>query len=258
MDVLAADGVDGKQVGVLFSYAAHPVIVHGSSTLISADFPGFAVRKLREMSHGNGVFMFAQGCGGDINGFPLRGGIKAAEAAGRDLSQAVTRAVREQGNLLEHQALKDVSSELQLPLQAPPPVKKCREMVEKNPDNDRLAELLAIAERGERQTIRFPIRAIALGDALCILALPHEMFAEYQLYVEKVSPFPHNMVFGYTNGCECYVATQKDYEMGDRGGYEAAPMDAAILYHRHLALEPRAEGIIKADIDRALRALKTA
>ena len=46
VDVLAAYGEDGRRIGVLFSYAAHPVIVIEP---ISAGFPGYAIKHLRNL-----------------------------------------------------------------------------------------------------------------------------------------------------------------------------------------------------------------
>ena len=97
VDVLEARAVDGRRIAVLFSHAAHPVIVHWLSEEIGPDFPGYAVRHLRNLlarkGEPEGVFLFAQGCCGNINGHPLRGGFGACEAAGLSLAFAVTQAL---------------------------------------------------------------------------------------------------------------------------------------------------------------------
>jgi hypothetical protein len=97
VDVLEAKDADGRRIAALFSHAAHPVIVHWLSEEIGPDFPGYAVMHLRALlareGEPEGVFMFAQGCCGDINGHPLRGGFGACEAAGLSLAFAVTRAL---------------------------------------------------------------------------------------------------------------------------------------------------------------------
>jgi hypothetical protein len=104
--------------------------------------------------------------------------------------------------------------------------------------------------------MRFPIRAFAVGDQFCILGLPHEPFAEYHHFVDRVSPFEHTMVFGYTNGLHCYVGTEKDYLLGERGGYETSPWGAAIMFESRLPLAPSCEKLIQAGILRTLLALK--
>jgi neutral ceramidase len=260
VDVLQIEGLDSKRIAVLFSHAAHPVIVHEASTLITADYPGFAVAALRKSQGGAGVFMFAQGCGGNINGFPLQGGIDAAAAAGRDLGNAVDRALRADSPLIDVGPLRVVSCNLSLPLAAPPSVAECEKLLaaEKGDwQKEELTELLNIARSGRPQTKEFRIRAFALGNQLCILGFSHEMFAEYAQFVEQASPFKHNLVFAYTNGDECYVGTEKDYLLGDRGGYEAASWGAALRYNGRLPLAPEAERQIRAAIVRTFRALKS-
>jgi len=96
--------------------------------------------------------------------------------------------------------------------------------------------LLAIAKSGRPQSMRFPIRAFAVGDQLCIFGLPYEPFAEYHHFVERVSPFERTMVFGYTNGLHCYVGTEKDYLLNERGGYETSPWGAALMFESRLPL----------------------
>src|SRR5947208_16655075 len=44
VDVLSIDRLDGSPAAILFSHAAHPVIIHGSRRMISSEFPGFAAR----------------------------------------------------------------------------------------------------------------------------------------------------------------------------------------------------------------------
>jgi hypothetical protein len=255
VDVLAAERNDGKPIAVLFSHAAHPVIVHEASTLISADYPGFAVQTLKRSSGKDTIYLFAQGCSGNINGFPLKGGLDAAAAAGRDLGQAVGRALNRMDDENANGSIRIQSTELQLPLQNPPPADKCRELMnkEKRPDRrQRFAELLAIAESNKPQTMRMPIRAFVLGD-LCILGMAHEPFAEYHHYVNEICPFKHNMVFAYTNGLESYVGTKKDYDLGENGGYETSPRGAAFMFESRLPLAPQSEAIIR----RALKNIMT-
>jgi hypothetical protein len=260
VDVLSVESTRSERIAVLFGHAAHPVIVHATSTLITADYPGFAVQTLRRVHAARGVFLFAQGCCGNINAFPLRGGIEAAAAAGRELGQAVSRALAGERELVRSGPLKVARVELELPLQAPPPVAAIRRMLEteKNPERRaRRQELLKIAESGESRTIRYPIRAFGIGDQLCLLGLSHEPFAEYQMYVERTSPFEHNVIFAYTNGLECYVGTKDDYLLGDRGGYETSPRGAALMFESRLPLAPEAERRIHDGITRLLRELKS-
>ena len=256
VDVLELRAADGRRIAALFSHAAHPVIVHWSSEEIGPDFPGYAVRHLRNLlgvkGEPEGVFMFAQGCCGNINGHPLRGGFGACEAAGLSLAFAVTQALAN-GGIVRSGGLKARSLTLFLPLQDPPSVAECQKALAQEPDSPRYRRMLEIAGRGEQQYQPLVMRALAVGDELCFLTFTGEMFAEYQLFAEEASPFRHTFVFSHTNGITGYVATGKDYELGRAGGYEA--WGHPTLHEPWLPLQPLAEQVVQDGIVRLLREL---
>lgn len=161
VDVLSAKSLDGVRKAVLFSHAAHPVVVHNTSRLIGGDYPGFAVRHLQESYEEKCVFLFAQGCSGNVNAFPLRGGTEAAAAVGRDLGQAVKRAL-DRGGVEATGKLKASSCELILPLADPPPVAELQQIIADIEDAAKRARreaLLAIAKSGRPQTMRLRPRS---------------------------------------------------------------------------------------------------
>ena len=253
VDVLEAKASDGKRIAVLFSHAAHPVIVHWLSEEVGPDFPGYAVRHLRNLlaraGEPEGVFMFAQGCCGDINGHPLRGGFGACEAAGLSLAFAVTQALAD-AKALAPGALRAASLALSLPLRAPPSAAECREALAQEPDSERYQSLLKLAESGEPQFLPLSMRALAVGDGLCFLTFTGEMFSEFQLFADKVSPFAHTFAYSHTNGITGYVATQKDYELGPSGGYEA--WGHPTRNWPWMPPQPQAERLVHAGITRLL------
>ena len=123
VDVLRVDRADGTPLAVLFSHAAHPVIIHGASRLISADYPGYAVKVVQEHFAGQSVALFAQACGGNINGEPLRGGFAAAEAAGVKLGRAAIEAANQSEPLSSPEfSIKTLKSDL--PIRALPPLEE--------------------------------------------------------------------------------------------------------------------------------------
>lgn len=124
VDVLHVELLDGSPVAILFSHAAHPVIIHGSSRLISAEFPGFAAHKLKERIGGNVVAMFGQAFAGNINGEPLRGGIAAAEYAGAVLAEAALCAVSNAESIPSRE-IRFRSVHCDLPLQPLPAKGEC-------------------------------------------------------------------------------------------------------------------------------------
>lgn len=279
VDVLRVDVAGREPLAVLLSHAAHPVVVHGGSSLISADYPGYATAAVRERL-GEGVqAMFAQGCGGNINAEPLRGGFEAAQQAGEALGEAAVRASAAAADI-PPSPLRLSAARLALPLQDYPSVAACEDAL----DRARAAlaaaqagdgtatvrlwtlrdhvlcleDLLAKARSGQTPQLRFEVGAVALGEHWGLLALTHEVFCEYQLWVEEVHPCRHNMVWAYTNGCESYIPTDESLALGPLGGYEAAasPVIAAgLCYRARLApgvgIEQQVrEGILEAlDVD---------
>ncbi|REJ70335.1 MAG: hypothetical protein DWQ31_01335 [Planctomycetota bacterium] len=255
IDVLSVAEPDGKRIAVLFSHAAHPVVVQSASTLIGGDYPGYTIKRLEAMARAGGsrsMFMFAQGAGGDINAFPLAGGIQAADTVARDLSYAVARAIKTPGGVLDGVPLRVGTREVALPLQEPPPRAVIEARIAATRDERRqvwLRGLLAMQDKGQDQrTMAFPMTAFALGDDFCLLGLPHETFSYYTLFAERVSPFESNMVLGYTNGVNGYVATRRDYLLSAAGGYEASRLGSAMNYTTRLAPKPESQALIEAGI----------
>ena len=249
VDVLGAYDANGDIIAVLFSHAAHPVIVHWSSEEIGADFPGYAVEHLRNFLElkPKSILLFAQGCAADINGYPLRGGFDACDVAGFTLAFATHQALKT-AKEIPAAPLKACSKLVSLPFRDPPSIAECEQLIEEFPDDERFVALLEVAKSGEKRTLPFPISAFAVGDALCFLSVSHELFSEYQRFADETSPFPHTFVFGYTNGSEVYIATRAAYELGLKAGYEAGPRNHALSGPYRLALLPAVEEQIREEI----------
>ena len=259
VDVLGAYDANGDIIAVLFSHAAHPVIVHWSSEEMGADFPGYAVEHLRNFLDlkPKSILLFAQGCAADINGYPLRGGFEACDVAGFMLAFATHQALKNAKDI-PAASLKACSKLVNLPFRDPPSVAECEQLIEEFPDDERYVALLEVAKSGEKRTLPFPISAFAVGDALCFLSVSHELFSEYQRFADETSPFSHTFVFGYTNGSEVYIATRAAYELGLKAGYEAGPRNHALSGPYRLALMPAVEEQIREEITDLLGKVKEA
>ncbi|MFP6721860.1 MAG: hypothetical protein VCF25_16580 [Candidatus Poribacteria bacterium] len=61
---------------------------------VSADYPGYAVRRVNAALGENVITMFAQGCSGNINADHVAGGHAHAEAVGNELGEAVLVALK--------------------------------------------------------------------------------------------------------------------------------------------------------------------
>jgi neutral ceramidase len=283
VDVLCVDRRDESPTAILFSHAAHPVIIHGASRSISAEFPGFAAGKLKERFGRNVVTMFGQAFAGNINADPLRGGIAAAEQAGDVLAAAAFEAIS-QSQVIPSLEFTVTSAHSTLCFQALPSKPSCREVLRQAEErlekrygkaafSDEelwdmqdeagtakvqeechaaddvqpmegtawwmmdtvlcLRDLLNKSENRDQRPLRFDAHMLRIGDHWSLLAATHELFAEYQLLLDKAAPTEHNMMLGYTNGCESYIPTDQDLALG---GYEAASfpnLDGAALKYRH-------------------------
>lgn len=278
VDVLVFDALSGDQKVIVATHAAHPVIVHEASTLMSADYPGFAVEEVRRLLGGNVTAVFAQGCCGNINGKPLRGGIDAARAAGSNLAHAIVEACEKADTIASPRI--DTSSEcITLPLQELPTIDQCRQLIRVQEDllkaaPDKFVEqwyarnnvlcsrqLCDIVEKGKPpEGVKFEINGLTLGDDFCLIAMSDEVFCEFQLWTGAYSPFKHTMVWAYTNGCEIYVPTDSALALG---GMEAASAPTAgytsgLYYHNRLAIKVGAEALIKKRIMEIMAHLRQA
>jgi neutral ceramidase len=261
-DTLGAYGRDDDaRIGFLFTYAAHPVVVHESSDLITADVPGATIREMQSIVTAGGqlplegVFMFGQGCGGNANMYPLRGGHDACNAVGRDF--ATTIAMLNDPVDIAPGPLRSRDLQLSLPYRSPPSVEEVELLMATSEDDPRFERLMQFAQAGDVPRFReYHMRAMAVGDELCILSLPAETFAEYQLYAVDVSPFEHTIVLGFCNGGDGYVATAADYELNAATDYEAGLTGNSFGRNTPLPLDASVEGIIQAGIRQLLADLK--
>jgi len=229
VNVLVAESKQsGKPISVLLETAGHPVIVPHTTKKISADYPGAAVNRVREELGDEVVVMFGQGCGGNINGFPLRSSYENAVSQGRKLGESCLKAV-ESSQPIKAETLRITELSVALPTRPFPTNAEWKELVEANQADEARVQLLKkmkdLMDRGGGPPARrLDASAIMLGDEWCLVALPHEMFCEYELWIDKHAPFKRTMTFGYTNGYQGYVAVDEAWRMGGKGGYEAASL----------------------------------
>ncbi len=241
VNVLVAEGADsGDIVALLMQHTAHPVIVPDDSALISADFPGAAVARIHQELGDDVVALFGQGCCGNINGFPLRTTHENATAAGVKLAEAALKAMREATEIKADKLIFRVAH-AGLPARELPTMEVWQQVVDhltaayEKHDNPWLPEdvytgrmkgfenLKGYIERGdEPPPWRYDAYGLMLGDEWCLVAMPHEMFCQYELWIDEAAPFQRTMTFGYTNGGSGYIGVDEAWAMGEKGGYEAA------------------------------------
>jgi hypothetical protein len=108
-----------------------------------------------------------------------------------------------------------------------------------------LRDLMSKIEQGDESPLRFDAQLLRIGDHWSMLSATHELFADYQLQLDREISVQHKMMLGYSNGCESYIPTDRELELG---GYEAATfpaLDGASLRYCHRrALRPGCEQLV--------------
>lgn len=229
VNVLVAESkATDKPIAVLFEHAAHPVMVPHTSKLVSADFPGAAVARVHEKLGKDVVAMFGQGCGANINGFPLRVSHDKTDAAGHKLGDAVVKAIAESKPVTATKITLGVTETL-LPTQPLPSAELVTKLMEKDKNNParikQLKKITAMREAGGTPPPRrFDVYGVMLGDDWCLVGLPYEIFSQMELWLDKAAPFKRTMAFSLTNGGRGYIGNDEGLAMGGNGGYEAGSL----------------------------------
>jgi hypothetical protein len=230
-DIVRIDNSKGEISAILYSQAAHPVIVHGSSSLISSDYPGFSNKQIKKRLGNKVLPIFMQGCGADNNA-PLRAGFNICELTGKRLGDSIADAC-EKTDKLDFKSIDFKSSVFGIPLQPIEEKKYVEKVIEREEnkisksdtsdpwkwDNLLIArdKLRMIEEERVPYMMPMEINMLLFGNQLSILGLTHEVFGGYQLAIDKINPFKHMMVGAYCNFCENYIPTKEEMY---KGGYE--------------------------------------
>lgn len=238
-------------LATLFSYSCHPVHLGPADYMLSADFPGAAAAALENAL---GVpALFVNGACGDVNPPQAHGGIAAAQALGERLAQTVLQS-RDTASALDAGGVGSARVKVLLPMQPPPSrweLTASRAVLGAKAALKRLAGAPAPWLVGQRQWAAdaaqdrgtagqpFEIQALRVGG-LCLLGMEGELFARYQLDLEKAAPLEATLLCGYANGCIGYVPTADEYR---RGGYEIE--EAFKVYPGVRPVAPASEEVVR-------------
>ena len=254
---------------LLFSYPSHPVAVHNGSAEFTADFPAFAVEAIKELADRAVRPVFFQGCAGDINVDPLQGGYEAAAKVGQKLGKATLAAI-DAADTVQLENIEVADQTLHLPYRPIEPevadilVQRVEEglkaVLDSETDSIQVIDtehvlhwaqvMREVAHHPDQNPgLPFEIQSFAFGKDLVVIAFPHELFVEYQLYIEEHSPFRNTLVFAYTNGSESYIPTAEATYLN---GYE---IHGAQHRYARPYLTPEVDEIIKIEALQVLNSL---
>lgn len=238
------DGLDGRPIATLVSFACHPVVLGPENLAISADWVGALSHQVS--SARGGPTLFLNGACGDVN--PARRGTAAiaqemgerlASRALATIESAVRGTVSLRAAWCDHRVsldrlpgldeLEAVRAESQVRLPWPPsPEGVVRQRIaaamERWVDETRAAILQGTAPRD----LPAPLQAFGIGD-LAIVAVPGELFSRLGQEIKESLPSRATFVATYSNGSVGYIPTPEAYPLR---GYET---HAAYRYYGYPA-----------------------
>ncbi len=186
--VVRFDTVDGAQFGALVNFGCHALCSDDRYGDITADYP----------QHVAGVFRAAAG----IPVVFTQGSIGEqipTEAAGARSARRIGRALGARALYVFEQIAPDTTPALGLRYaEAAVPVRQVApepEAMRADLRNSRARYRRYLYERfRERTSLAYPIRVVALGGDLALVALPGEVFHETVLAIQAASPYAHTLV----------------------------------------------------------------
>jgi Neutral/alkaline non-lysosomal ceramidase. len=240
--VIRIDDIDGRPVGVVTNFACHLDCVGG--TEISADYSGELSRVFKRDLGENVISLFINGACGNINHIDLKHpeicfGREHYKRMGRMLAYDVLR-VREYIQYGNVETVLSKSSLFKVAIRKPEAQDVIHatgliDMVRKGitdeygmPDEYDIGfaeELLKMAASGVSD-IDVEVQVIKLGNAV-IIALPGEMFSEFEIELKKKCRAAFCFISELSNGTVCgYIPTKEAFS---QGGYEVRLTSASNL-----------------------------
>jgi len=224
VDVLAAEGEDGRARAVLFGYACHPTTMGGY--LCGGDYPGFAQRMI-EAAYPGATALFVQGTSGDVrpNNVDERGYFKSGprevvERYGRRLADQVLAAMKERGVPVEGD-IRTADRTVSLPLMPPPTrAELARALEDKSPYRRRWAwEMLHAYDRNTPLPTSVPVhvQTLRIGATFSLVAIAGEVCVEIGLRIKELIGDGPRFVLGCTNRVIGYIPSKSIHP---EGGYE--------------------------------------
>ncbi|MDX2029124.1 MAG: neutral/alkaline non-lysosomal ceramidase N-terminal domain-containing protein [Blastocatellia bacterium] len=172
--VIRVDDETGRPRAVLVNYACHAVVLGPDNRAISADYPGYAARRI-EREFDGALCLFTQGGAGDINPY-----LDKQPVAQNGFGEA-----EKMGSALAEEALK-VARRLKPAASAGPGLRAAAELVE-------------FRDRWDAQkTVRAGLTTLLIDNAIAIATMPGEPFVDLQIALRDKSEIAATFLFGYT------------------------------------------------------------
>jgi len=267
---------DGKMAAVLMNFSCHPVAAHNYKNMISADYPGYAMKviesslfakRLEQKTsciNGDVTALHTTGTAGDINPKGLHD-IKYAERFGYMIGGEALK-VAESIITLPELSLSTASECVRMPVARLPEKEDLKRIIDESKqkiaqqgqgkENSDLISthilmewaqdaLKAIEDGSVTDHLNMEIQAIRMNDIL-LIAIPGEVFVDIGLNIKKASPYLYTYVIEMANGSSAYLPTRKAFE---KGGYE---LDFASKVYGIYAMTSDTQDVIENGAKRAM------
>ena len=230
--VIRIDDAEQNPLCTIVNYACHPVVLGGGNYLISADYPGYAMRLIEQVQGTDSLAMFLNGTTGNLN--PIRVGRTFEEAKQRgtilgaealkvwesietlsdvELGMAKETVELKSGELPSEDELETIIAERKKGLAASDPKRSMDREITLSWAQD----ALTMVKRGKKSAITpVEVQVLRLGEII-LAGIPGEVFVEIGLGIKAGSPFEHTYAVSQTNGNIGYMPTKKAFQ---EGGYE--------------------------------------
>ncbi|PYM15716.1 MAG: hypothetical protein DME18_03495 [Verrucomicrobia bacterium] len=239
--VLKVLGTNGAVRAILFGYACHGTSIAGEDFyIVSGDYMAYARQHL-EAHYPGATAIYLTGMGADSNPSP-RGTLLDAKRHGLELAGAVAGVLGHPMRQVQG-ALKLAYDEAELPFADPPP----REQIEKDSkDGDvytrnRATSSLKLLDAGQPlpASMKLPLAAIRVGDALTFVVMGGEDVVDYGRRFKRIFAADHPWLIGYAYEIPCYIPSVRILK---EGGYEA--QSSLIYYGVYGPFRASIEGIL--------------
>jgi hypothetical protein len=239
----------GTTFGVVVNYACHPTCLTGENRLLSAEYCGYAMAQIEQLTGATALFI--TGAIGDVG--PVARGWPILEELGTTIAQEAVR-VLAGIETTEWHGLRGASQPLTLPLLPAPTVEELHVFMDywrqpaarpdsPLPPHPKIAPaMLHWAERTLAQIqdgtvathVTTEVQVIRVG-ALALVSAPGELFVELGLAVKAQAGVAHLFLCGFANDNIGYIPARRAYP---HGGYEIN--EAYKYYGSPAALAPEA------------------
>ena len=224
---------EGDKDVVLANWRAHPhLFTSASSFKVSADFIG-AFRTAAETYH-DCYFTYFQGAAGNVNATSkISGELKTKDYGeyGRIMAEYMLEAMKEEKKVedttIQSRQNMRVFEQNHTTDHLVAYAQICRQMWNDGYSNAEAtaygeqygvygpvaaSSIISRAKKGA--TITSELNAFAIGDQVCFVTAPHELFDTNSVWLEGQSPFDVTLTFGYTNAMNGYVPSAEAFEYG--------------------------------------------